>query len=158
MRAVALSLGSASQGFQSRLEQIDFQSIRIILQEKAGAASLDQTEASRLEEGYRQFLILTYLYPEVSLVPTREIDDFWHCHILDTRKYPRDCELLFGQLLHHNPYFGIGSKESRKELSLAFQQTAVLAELHFGERSAWRNSAAQPSVCDSSSSCRHGFA
>src|SRR5258708_5714040 len=36
---------------------------------------------------YKNFLWLHKLHPKVSLVPTKEIDECWHNHILYTRDY-----------------------------------------------------------------------
>ena len=37
------------------------------------------------------------------LVPTLEIDEFWHNHILYTQRYTEDCLNIFGHYLHHEP-------------------------------------------------------
>lgn len=35
--------------------------------------------------------------------PNQDVDDFWHQHILNTKMYLKDCEYLFGFILHHDP-------------------------------------------------------
>jgi len=52
---------------------------------------------------YKNFLFLQKKYFSVSLVPTREIDEFWHNHILYTKNYFNDCSNIFGRYLHHQP-------------------------------------------------------
>ncbi len=52
---------------------------------------------------YKNFLWLQKKYHPEFLVPTREIDEFWHNHILVTKKYFEDCENIFGHYLHHEP-------------------------------------------------------
>jgi hypothetical protein len=52
---------------------------------------------------YKNFLILLKENPREELVPTREIDEFWHNHILYTKNYHRDCLNIFGYYLHHEP-------------------------------------------------------
>ena len=32
-----------------------------------------------------------------------DVDEFWHQHILDTRKYRDDCENIFGHYMDHTP-------------------------------------------------------
>jgi len=66
------------------------------------------------EKEYRRFLYLIKMYPEESMVPSEEVDEFWHHHILDTRKYADDCQTLFGQFLHHNPNLAKGSDALNK--------------------------------------------
>lgn len=57
---------------------------------------------------YRDFLWLfwNHVYnqlPQVNYL-TPEADEVWHYHLLNTRKYHADCNMLFaGQYLHHTP-------------------------------------------------------
>ena len=37
------------------------------------------------------------------LTPSEAVDEVWHYHVLDTRRYHEDCQRLFGQYLHHTP-------------------------------------------------------
>ncbi len=51
---------------------------------------------------YKMFLCLHFLFPNIELVPTQEIDEVWHTHILlNTYQYIQDCQKLFGYILHH---------------------------------------------------------
>jgi hypothetical protein len=62
------------------------------------------------------------------------VDKFWHQHILDTVGYARDCQLMFGYFLHHNPYLGLGLEgddSARREH--ASKRMSVLYEQAFGE-------------------------
>lgn len=52
---------------------------------------------------YKRFLWLCLKYPDSALVPTKDMDEFWHNHILHTRRYFKDCQNLFGRYLHHIP-------------------------------------------------------
>ncbi len=73
------------------------------------------------------------MYEEDLIVPNISIDEFWHGHILDTSRYNKDCQRIFGELLHHNPYFGYGSSVEEKELEDAFDRTQHLHKKEFGE-------------------------
>lgn len=84
------------------------------------------------EEAYRRFLALNLLYPSQTLAVNRLLDDYWHTHILDTRKYAEDCERLFGSLLHHHPYFGLPGEEDEGENVPAFAVTQRVWEEAFG--------------------------
>jgi hypothetical protein len=69
----------------------------------------------RVELNYRAFLQLVRNAGSAdSVAPTMEVDIFWHHHILDTYKYHRDCQNLFGNYLHHYPYSGIFGDDDRK--------------------------------------------
>lgn len=52
---------------------------------------------------YRRFFYLLCRYPDEGLVPTKEIDEIWHNHILFTKRYHRDCQAIAGRYLHHTP-------------------------------------------------------
>lgn len=54
-----------------------------------------------IERRYRRFLYLKTTMPEGSASPTREVDEFWHQHIINTRRYGPDCEAVAGRFLHH---------------------------------------------------------
>lgn len=68
-------------------------------------------DANKIEAEYRQFLYLAATHPEDVIVPWSDaLDEFWHTHILDTRKYEQDCMVIFGKMFHHDPHLPIGSK------------------------------------------------
>jgi hypothetical protein len=82
---------------------------------------------------YLRFLYLVNHYPLLQLAPSREIDEVWHQHILDTSKYVADCQMLFGRLVHHFPYFGVRDEQDHHALLQAHALTQVLYRKHFGE-------------------------
>src|SRR3989344_486002 len=118
-----------------KIDELDLSMIKMKLclpiEDEGKGWSLDR--ANRCERLYKMFLKLNILYPEVSVVPTKEIDDMWHAHILDTRKYHADCQKVFGFYFHHFPYFGLRGEEDKASLSHAFDITKSLFTQHFGE-------------------------
>ena len=58
-------------------------------------------------------------FPAMEMAPLEDVDTFWHYHILDTMKYARDCEQVFGYFLHHYPYLGMEGEDG-----MAVQQQA----------------------------------
>jgi len=72
------------------------------------------------------------MFPAQSLVPSKDIDAFWHQHILDTKKYAEDCDMIFGYFLHHFPYFGIRGEDDARSLKEAFADTKKLFLDYFG--------------------------
>lgn len=88
--------------------------------------------AFQLANLYRAFLFLCKTYPNEVIVPIKEVDEFWHLHILDTRNYMADCEAIFGYYLHHYPYAGLTGSSSREEDEELFKiRTLELIEKHF---------------------------
>lgn len=92
-----------------------------------------ETRLQETEAVYRKFLALHLAFPETTLVPNFLIDDYWHQHILDTRRYVADCLTVFGYVLHHDPMFGLRGEEDRLANQSAFAMTKALWERSFGE-------------------------
>ena len=88
--------------------------------------------ADKMEVAYKRYLILHAKYPEMTLAPERDIDRFWHMHILDTRQYANDCEASFGHFVHHFPYLGLRGEEDAKALQTAFEAMQRLYAQEFG--------------------------
>jgi hypothetical protein len=89
--------------------------------------------ADQMELAYKRYLILHAKYPEMTLAPERDIDRFWHMHILDTRKYATDCDAAFGHFLHHFPYLGLRGEGDEQALQAAFEAMQRLYAEEFGE-------------------------
>jgi hypothetical protein len=87
---------------------------------------------TEVEDLYRRFLALNVRYPGRKVCPTSTIDEFWHAHILDTRAYATDCDRIFGEFLHHYPYFGTRGPSDHDDLEAAFADTIDLFIRHFG--------------------------
>ena len=117
--------------FINKLMQLDFEPIAYrLINSNEEKLSLEQT--NQMISRYLMFLLLIYLYPNSKIVPSKGIDRVWHYHITDTIKYAEDCEMLFGQFIHHFPYFGKRGEIDRGNLQTAFEQTQVLFQEHFG--------------------------
>lgn len=86
--------------FEQRLAKIDLS--KVMEHVRADTGMSDATLA-RAEDLYRKFLTLRGQDFDRLLVPPRIVDLVWHAHITFTRQYMSDCELLFGQFMHHNP-------------------------------------------------------
>lgn len=72
---------------------------------------------------YKKYLTMAKLFPELDIVPNKIMDKFWHQHILDTKAYAEDCQIVFGYFLHHYPYFGMHGTADKQNLIDAFEQT-----------------------------------
>ena len=84
------------------------------------------------ESLYRKYLCLAVVYRNRTLGPSRVIDEFWHAHILDTKAYTADCEMLFGGYLHHYPYGGAyGDPLDMALTAAAYAETCRLFRKHF---------------------------
>ena len=67
------------------------------------------------------------------LIPTDEIDIYWHEHILDTKKYMKDCDNIFNEYFHHCPYIGSNQSDINSEKAKdLFNETQTLFYKEFG--------------------------
>jgi hypothetical protein len=88
--------------------------------------------ANKVEEKYKMWLFLKLKYQNELVPPSREIDYFWHTHILDSHAYFRDTQAVFGKYLHHYPYFGMRGKADHERLLSAFENTKRLYRQEYG--------------------------
>lgn len=89
-------------------------------------------QRTRSFERYRKWLRLKMLHPTARMAPTRDIDLFWHLHMLSPVAYHRDCITMFGRLLDHDGGFGKGPGELPL-LQAVFARTAEQWEAEYGE-------------------------
>ena len=116
----------------STIDQIDLKKIIIKLLSEKSLLGDDQEFIEEVALMYRAFLFLCKNYPNEVIVPTREVDEFWHLHILDTRAYQKDCQKIFGYYLHHYPYAGLpGTNQSDDQEEEFLAKTVGLISHHF---------------------------
>ncbi|NPA72771.1 MAG: hypothetical protein GXO35_08080 [Gammaproteobacteria bacterium] len=100
------------------------------------------------EDLYKKWLVLHQVYGEsLVLAPNDLVDEYWHTHILDTRKYMDDCQKVLGYYLHHYPYFGLTEGESEEALEAGFELTQKLFKTHFGHDIVGHNNRCGPTSC-----------
>jgi hypothetical protein len=117
-------------------ETLDLAPIKTKLMHVESGEGWSELRANAVEAEYRRFLFLMKKYPESQASPTVDVDTFWHYHILDTMKYARDCEAVFGYFLHHYPYVGIGEGAEEGEQEAAGERMRALYEAEFGASAA----------------------
>lgn len=132
---------------------LDLEPIKIKLMDANEGAGWPQDKAEKIEIQYKQFLDINKRHPDKSIVPNKEIDTFWHYHILDTQKYAEDCDMVFGYFLYHFPYFGMRGEEDAKNLRLAFEETLALVKHEFGEVWVSESMKCSSGSCDGGPAC-----
>lgn len=154
----SLSSTAASVSAIREIEQLDLSKIQHKMRHvcaKKGHPDDAEAIAAQLTS-YRHFLQLIALHPDAIIVPTEEIDEVWHQHILDTERYQPDCVRIFGYPIHHYPYFGIHDAVDQANLQIAYAETASLYRRHFTD-GAYDGSAAtrcSGHACHVPSACR----
>jgi hypothetical protein len=120
-----------TNGLLQEIISLDLEMIKWKLNDPSEGVGWNKSQCTIAEIQYKRFLTLNKLYPKSSIVPDKVIDTFWHYHILDTRKYFKDCDKIFGSYFHHFPYFGMRGDKDRKDLNSSFINTQTLFKKHF---------------------------
>ena len=114
------------------INALDLDPIKLKLMDPEEGQGWSREYAHRMELAYKGFLTLLVTHPEETLAPSKDVDKFWHGHILDTLKYAEDCDKVFGCFLHHFPYFGMRGAEDAANLAKAAENTRRLYRQEFG--------------------------
>src|SRR3954469_11154637 len=93
--------GKSVDQILAAIQTLDLEPIKFKASHPQGDKRWSVEYTDRLAAEYKKFLTLLVKYPQETIAPTNEVDEFWHLHILDTRKYAEDCEAVFGYFLHH---------------------------------------------------------
>ena len=118
----------------SRLDEIlDLSSIRMKLADPEEGRGFSERQLDLREAEYCNFLALHMAFPDAEIVPCKIVDEIWHQHILDTHAYHHDCATIFGEYLHHFPYFGMRGEADAQALHDAYAETIALYREAFGE-------------------------
>lgn len=115
-----------------RIAALDLEAVKFKLV-RGDAQRWTAAKADAAETIYKRFLQLCMKYSDQPIVPTPDVDEMWHCHILDTRAYAQDCEYALGFFLHHWPYAGTLGPEDEAELHANFAATCALYVNEFDE-------------------------
>lgn len=122
-----------SKGIDPTVAGIDLEMVKMKLQDKEEGLGWTIDQSNEAEVEYKRYLHLTKKFPDESLVPHSIMDDMWHQHILDTRAYHKDSDMIFGEYLHHFPYFGLRSALDKQDLIDSFDKTQMIYANEFGE-------------------------
>lgn len=120
------------QQVKNQLELMNLEPIIIKILDKEDGMGWSLSKAQVVSTAYKRFLFLCWKYGnDHTIVPSSDVDKFWHHHILDTRKYLNDCMEIFGHFIHHFPYFGMRGPDDAQNLQLCFETTKQLLRTEF---------------------------
>jgi hypothetical protein len=128
-----LTTNAAVEALARVHDLLDLSSIRFKLAnpEEGTPPSFEQLDLMEME--YRRFVALRLAHPDSEIVPCKLVDEMWHRHILDTRAYAEDCDRIFGEFVHHFPYFGMRGPDDEQALHDAYDYTLERYREAFGE-------------------------
>lgn len=150
------TMGAVQGSAEQAVRNLDLSMVKMKLMDKKEGLGWSREEADQAEVWYKRFLVLNLRHPGSSIVPTGQIDKFWHQHILDTRQYAHDCQNIFGHFLYHFPYLGMRGPEDAANLKRAFERTKQLFLAEFGESlpiQSANHSDCDSSACESAPNC-----
>src|SRR5712692_3272949 len=127
------SEGRSVEQIVAAIQALDLEPIEFKLMDAEEGQGWPREYVEQMAIAYKRFLTLSVKYPEETIAPSKDVDKFWHGHILDTMKYVEDCQNVFGYFLHHFPYFGMRGEEDAANLAEAGKTTNRLYEKEFGE-------------------------
>jgi hypothetical protein len=113
---------------------LDFSEIKAKVCEslKDGGFDWSYQVAENTEMWYKRFLILHLIYGGEVGPCSKEVDDFWHMHILDTFRYSEDCQKIFGHFMHHVPCSPMSTREVLEKMVRAAKKAEKLFVKHWG--------------------------
>ncbi len=117
-------------------DDLDLSLVAWRLMNKPPKWSAEHTEVAVKE--YRRFLYMAAMHTRnTSLVPSADVDEVWHAHILYTRAYVRDCKRVAGHYIHHQPALPPGNdvnenRAMREQMRANYGSTLTLYEKVFG--------------------------
>src|SRR5437660_3407882 len=116
------------------INALGLESVKVRMMDPELGEGWTREYAEGIERGYRTYLSMLAKYPDhaVDILLSKDVDEFWHTHILQTIKYHDDCESVFGKYLHHAPHIGeLTAADIAKREALA-EKTRRLYEGEFG--------------------------
>ncbi|WP_139189251.1 hypothetical protein [Thalassobaculum litoreum] len=134
----ALTLGRIQDDDEARqyISDIDFTQLKSQFlcgsQDKEGLG-WSQDKADAVESLFKEWLYLKRVYYGELVPPDFICQDLWQIYLKDSIKYVTDTSAIFGQYLHHFPYFGIGDKQEKKRREVAFLHTKSRYKELFGK-------------------------
>ena len=115
------------------IQALDLESVKVRVMDPELGEGWTREYAESVERAYKNFLVMVTKHQEVAedILPSKDVDEFWHTHILQTVKYAEDCQRVFGAFLHHNPHIalaGIGEVDNTICLAGQVNRTQVAGQ------------------------------
>ena len=123
------------------IQALDLESVKLRVMDPELGEGWSREYADSIEAAYKNYLTMLAKYQDDAedIMLSKDVDEFWHTHILQTMKYADDCEKVFGNFLHHTPHIGERTEADLAKRAALADKTRRLYELEFGDSSgaAW---------------------
>jgi len=122
----------------SAIQALDLESVKLRVMDAELGEGWTREYAECIEAAYKNFLTMAVKYQDEAedILPSKDVDEFWHTHILQTMKYADDCQAVFGIFLHHNPHVGKLSQADLDKRIEHAEKTRQFYEREFGTQGA----------------------
>src|SRR5688572_3250946 len=116
------------------IEALDLESVKLRMMDAELGEGWTRPYADSIAVAYKTYLTMLVKYPDDAedILLSEDVDEFWHTHILQTRKYMQDCQNVFGNYLHHEPYVGEVTSADIERRTVQAEKTRQLYEREFG--------------------------
>src|SRR6266581_4478648 len=116
------------------IRALDLEPIKLRVMDPELGEGWTREYAETIERAYKNYLTMLVKHPENTedIVVSKDVDEFWHAHILHTMKYTEDCERVFGTYLHHNPDIGGRAPAEIERKAALVEKTRRLYQQEFG--------------------------
>ena len=90
------------------IQALELESVKLRVTDPELGEGWTRQYADSIEAAYKNYLTMVVKHQDDAedILPSKDVDEFWHTHILQTMKYADDCQAVFGMFLHHNPHIG----------------------------------------------------
>src|SRR5882762_10036371 len=115
------------------IQALDLEPIKLRVMDPKLGEGWTREYAESVERAYRNYLTMLVKHPGdvEDIVVSKDVDEFWHTHILHTLKYTEDCERVFGTYLHHNPHVGERTQADIERKAVLAEKTKRLYQQEF---------------------------
>jgi hypothetical protein len=129
------------------IQALDVEPVKVRMMDPVRGEGWTRERADAVEITYKNFLSMLVKHPEEAeeIAMSEDTDEFWHTHILQTRKYADDCEEMFGTYLHHSPHLEDITSEYMQKKVASVEKTRRLYAEEFGAEmdAAWAPNVAE---------------
>ena len=116
------------------IRALDLESVKLRVMDAELGEGWTREYADSIEAAYKTYLTMLVKYPDDAedIMLSEDVDEFWHTHILQTTKYAKDCQQVFGNFLHHEPHVGEVTAEDHQKRTALAEKTRRIYEREFG--------------------------
>jgi hypothetical protein len=120
------------------IQALDLEPVKLRVMDPELGEGWTRDYADSIETAYKTYLTMLVKYQDHAedILLSKDVDEFWHTHILQTMKYADDCDKAFGAFLHHQPHIGEVTEADQEKRAMLAEKTRRLYQMEFGSENA----------------------